>query len=394
MIRHLWEQGAIRTVVIILVACMLLLGIYSVACFLPCGRVIFSLNTEQVATTTVPVVAEEKPRITHIATPPAVKAVYMTACIASEKKLRNKVLAVIDGTEVNSLVIDYKDYSGTISYASTSLQAKGSGQGCRIQDLPEFIAELHAKGIYTISRITTFQDPSYAKTHIDVAIRSKTNPNTTWKDVHGLAYIDPGATDYWDHVVDMAKESYAIGFDEVNFDYVRYPSDGKLTDMLYIKTASSTKATVLKSFFSYLHSRLASTSIVTSADLFGLTTSAEGDMGIGQVLENAFPYFDYVAPMVYPSHFAAGFEGFAKPAEHPYEVVHASMVRGVERAVAASTTPLKLRTWIQAFDLGAIYTPDMVRAQMQATYDSSLTSWMIWNASSSYKKDYLLPSSP
>ena len=208
-----------------------------------------------------------------------------------------------------------------------------------------------------------------------------------------MAYIDPGARPYWDYVVDMAKESYAIGFDEVNFDYIRFPSDGNLDDMLYMRTASTSKAEVLKGFFSYLHSALASTSIVTSADLFGLTTSAEGDMGIGQILENTLPYFDYIAPMVYPSHFASGFQDFAKPAEHPYEVVNYSMLRAVERTIQASTTPFKLRPWIQAFDLGAVYTPDMVRAQMKATYDAGLDSWMIWNASSSYKKDYLLPTS-
>ena len=393
MIRDWWEQGATRIVAIIILACAMLASIYGVVSLLPFGRVVFSLDSQPtiLATTTIRAVADAKPVPTHLETPSAVKALYMTACIASEKKLRDKVVAIALGTEINSIVIDYKDYSGTISYASTTLQPEHFGNGCRISDLPEFIAELHAKDIYTISRITTFQDPSYARAHIDVAIRSKANPSNPWKDVHGLAYIDPGAKTYWNHVVDMAKESYGIGFDEVNFDYIRFPSDGNLSDMLYIRTASTTKADVLKGFFSYLHSALASTSIVTSADLFGLTTSAEGDMGIGQILENALPYFDYIAPMVYPSHFAPGFQGFAKPAEHPYEVVNYSMLRGVERAVEASTTPFKLRPWIQAFDLGAVYTPDMVRAQMKATYDAGLDSWMIWNASSSYKKDYLLP---
>ncbi len=393
MIRDWWEQGATRIVVILIFACCMLVLAYVIVTLLPFGRITFSLESEQVVATSTSLNTQPVFVATHISTPSAVKAIYMTACTASEKTLRDKVLAVIHGTEINSIIIDYKDYSGTISYASTTLQTAHVGKGCRIYDLPEFITELHAKKIYAISRVTTFQDPAYAQAHIDVAIRSKMNPNTTWKDVHGLAYIDPGATKYWNYVVDMAKESYAIGFDEVNFDYVRFPSDGKLADMLYAHTASTTKADTLKDFFQYLHFQLASTSIVTSADLFGLTTSAEGDMGIGQILENTLPYFDYVAPMVYPSHFAAGFQNFAKPAEHPYEVVNYSMIRAVERAIAASTTPSKLRPWIQAFDLGAVYTPTMVRDQMRATYDSGLTSWMIWNASSSYKKEYLLPAS-
>ena len=187
----------------------------------------------------------------------------------------------------------------------------------------------------------------------------------------------------------MAKEAYGIGFDEINFDYIRFPSDGNLADMLISTNASTTKASIIKSFFAYLHEQLASTGMVTSADLFGLTTDVTNDMGIGQVLENTLPYFDYVAPMVYPSHFGLGFDGFKNPADHPYDVVHDSMSHAVERAVIATTSPDKLRPWIQAFDLGALYTPAMVRAQMQATYDSGLTSWMIWNAASIYSKAYL-----
>ena len=396
---RMWEHGATRIIAILILACGILGGTYALMSLLPVGRVTFSLHDTE-ATTTEPVVLVPIPA-SHVHTPQAVKAIYMTACIASERRLRSKVVSVIQGTEVNSVVIDYKDYTGTISYASTTLQGReNNGNGCRISDLPDFIAELHTLGIYTIGRITVFQDPLYASTHVDVAIQSKKKPGTPWKDVHGLAYINPGARSYWDRVVAMAHEAHDIGFDEINFDYIRFPSDGVLSDMLISGNASSTKASILKGFFAYLHEQLtvhnSSTTpvtqrIVTSADLFGLTTSADGDMGIGQVLENTFPYFDYIAPMVYPSHFAKGFNGFATPATHPFDVVRYSMSKAVERAVAASTTPSKLRTWIQAFDLGAVYTPDMVRAQMQATYDSGLNSWMIWNAASVYNKEYLLP---
>jgi hypothetical protein len=127
-----------------------------------------------------------------------------------------------------------------------------------------------------------------------------------------------------------------------------------------------------------------------SADLFGLTTSVTDDLGIGQVLEDAFPYFDYIAPMVYPSHFASGFNGFDKPATKPYEVILISMKKAVERANLASTSPYKLRPWLQDFNLGAKYTPEMVRDQIRATYDSGLNSWMLWNAGSSYQRSALL----
>jgi hypothetical protein len=351
--------------------------------------------------TTTPAV----PVVTHISPPAALKAVYMTACTASVGRLRDKVLTDFDGTELNGLVIDLKDYTGTISYASTTVAVPPGGKGCRIVDLPEFIRTLHARGIYAIARVTVFQDPLYANAHQDLAIGSKSHPERPWHDKNGLSYLDPGAPAYWDYVVSIATEAYKIGFDEVNFDYIRFPSDGDLSDMKPQWSVGRPKSDVVRDFFAYLRETLnpgstapISTStppvairIPMSADLFGLTTSATGDMGIGQILENALPYFDYIAPMVYPSHFASGFQNFAKPAEHPYEVVNYSMARAAERAVAASTTPEKLRPWLQDFSLGTVYTPAMVREQIQATYDSGLTSWMLWNAASSYQKQALLP---
>ncbi|OHA26458.1 MAG: hypothetical protein A3C06_02680 [Candidatus Taylorbacteria bacterium RIFCSPHIGHO2_02_FULL_46_13] len=141
------------------------------------------------------------------------------------------------------------------------------------------------------------------------------------------------------------------------------------------------KSAVLRSFFSYLSRELKKEPIIISADLFGMTTTNNDDLNIGQVLEDALANFDYVSPMVYPSHYPANFLGFANPATKQYEVVKYSMDSAVRRA---STTPFKLRPWLQDFSLGATYTPDMVRTQMQAVYDSGLNSWMLWNASNRY----------
>ncbi len=326
---------------------------------------------------------------THIETPDAVKAVYMTACIGGTPSLRTKMLTLFDGTELNSLVLDLKDYTGTISYRGTKVAVPAGGYGCRIADLPEFITELHARGIYVIARITVFQDPLYAAHNPTLAVQSLSNPSGIWKDKNKLAFIDPGASEYWDYIVSIGKEAYEIGFDELNFDYIRFPSDGNLADASFAQSVGRKKREVLRDFFAYLDLALASTSAPLSADLFGLTTSAYDDLGIGQVLEDALPYFDYIAPMVYPSHYAKGFNGMAKPAEYPYEVVRSSMDHAARRAVLASTTPLKLRPWLQDFNLGAIYTPEMVRAQMQATYDAGLTSWMLWNAANRYQREAL-----
>ena len=131
--------------------------------------------------------------------------------------------------------------------------------------------------------------------------------------------------------------------------------------------------------------------IKISADLFGMTTTNTDDLNIGQILEDALNNFDYVSPMVYPSHYPPTFLGFAKPAEKPYEVVKYSMDQAFTRAINASSTPLKLRPWLQDFDLGAVYTADMVRAQIQATYDAGLNSWMIWDAGNTYTVGAFLP---
>src|SRR3989344_494239 len=144
------------------------------------------------------------------------------------------------------------------------------------------------------------------------------------KDYKGLSWLDVGAPGVWDYIVLLAKESYALGFDELNFDYIRFPSDGNMKDIYYPWSDGYEKPEVLREFFSYLHDKLKLVGAVLSADLFGMTTTNTDDLNIGQVLEVALPYFDYIAPMVYPSHYPPTFIGLGNPAAHPYEVVRYS----------------------------------------------------------------------
>jgi hypothetical protein len=217
-------------------------------------------------------------------------------------------------------------------------------------------------------------------------VQSVSHPGMPWKDKNGLGFIDPNSTAYWNYPVAIAREAHSIGFDEINFDYIRFPTDGDMTDMQFATPPDSTKVQVMTSFFTYIHDHLAPEGIVTSADIFGQTTVERGDMGIGQVLENVLPYFDYVAPMTYPSHFTDGFLGYDKPAKHPGPIIQETMMSAVERAAAIGQSALKLRPWLQAFDLGAIYTPDMVKAQIQGVYDAGLTSWMLWDPANRYNR--------
>ncbi len=343
----------------------------------------------EVSGVTTQVASESAPNsgvaVTHVKTPTAVKALYMSSWVGGTPKLRSKLVNIINTTELNSVVLDIKDATGKISFLAhdPKLTELGSPEN-RIPDIDAFIASMHEKGIYVIGRIAVFQDPYMTALKPEWAIKKKSD-GEVWKDYKGLSFLDPSNEDVRQYTFAIAKESYAHGFDEINFDYIRFPSDGKISDIAYPNTdGKTTRADIIKSFWAELKENLDGTGIVTSADLFGLVTTSNDDLGIGQVLENALPYFDYVCPMVYPSHFASGWGGFKNPAEHPYEVIQESMARAVTRAKAIGEDPLKLRPWLQDFDLGADYGAVEVRAQIKGTYDDELTSWMLWSAANTY----------
>lgn len=332
---------------------------------------------------------ENSESTTHLSTPEPLKALYMTSCVAATPSWRQSLKELIETSELNAIVIDIKDYTGSILFNKNA--------NCYVQDIREFIASLHQSNIYVIGRISVFQDLSYTELYPELAVRTVSS-NAIWRDYKGISFIDVGAKPYWDYILEISRQAYALGFDELNYDYVRYPSDGNMKDANYTwSVASSTRVEMLESFFSYLHDNLEDLGVKMSVDIFGMTTSATHDLGIGQVFEKALPYFDYVSPMVYPSHYPSGWNGFSNPAEYPYEVIKLAMAQGREREVAlniangfATSTPSKLRPWLQDFNLGATYGPDKVQAQIQATYDTGLTSWMLWSAANKYTKEALL----
>jgi hypothetical protein len=367
--------------------------------------------------------------VTHTPLPKAVKAIYMTSCVVGTPSFRDSLVRLIERTEVNSVIIDIKDFSGTLSFAPQHEMLRGAWQAsmCGARDMKEFVALLHEKGIYVIGRITVFQDPYYTGVHPDLAVHKR--DGSVWKDFKGLSFVDVSARGYWDYIIALGEDAYNLGFDELNFDYVRFPSDGNMSDIVFTHTGTMNKQVALETFFQYLNTELsrskrfdsirhektgrASTTPYLSVDLFGMTTTNIDDLSIGQVLERAVPYFDFIAPMVYPSHYPKTFLGLGNPNDHPYKVVHYAMEGGVRR-MSATTTPndafphermgtstpalyikpmydiQKLRPWIQDFDYGGDYDATDVRAQIQATYDVGLTSWMIWAPSNIYTEGALL----
>lgn len=378
--------------VLLIICCSIIIAGFLFLLLKPIKKIHYPDLSTIIGERLVGTVIDSKPEVivTHVETPDPLKAVYLTSWAAGNNKFRKHLFDLVDNTEINAVVIDIKDYTGKISFRvnDPELLQIGSAEN-RIPDIKEFIGQLHDKGVYVIGRISSFQDSYLIKVFPESAVKNKAGD--IWQDYKGVKWLDPGSKQVWDYLVAIGRESYAVGFDELNFDYIRFPSDGNMQDVVYPWSHDRTRREVMRSFFAYLHEQFATSSIPISIDLFGLTTSADGDLGIGQNLTDALAYFDYVAPMVYPSHFAKGFIGIPKPAEKPYEVIKYSMDQAIMRANMASTSPNKIRPWLQAFDLGAVYTPALVRAQIQATYDSGLSSWMLWNAGSVYKKDALMP---
>lgn len=465
------NNGAIRSTIIIIVTFLVFVGLFIYFFNQPTDIKWEDGEEEIQATSSLDLIPEKD---IHLKTPEAVKAVYFTNWAAGTPSFRKHMFDLFDGTILNSVVIDIKDYSGKVSIPMEDewLKSFGSFED-RVPDIREFIEELHKKNIYVIGRVSVFQDPFLSKSRPDLAVIDNRDGGR-WKDSGGMYWVDPTREEVWKYHVSIAREAHALGFDEINFDYIRFPSDGSVktakyynlpkdeivytpvscdgvelpdlnssttADKLLVNTdsntstqisngattdskniisngnryiqskdgnyicvnkngATSTKSTitgkskVIKDFFSYLHEELViKDGIPISGDLFGQVTSDMGDMGIGQVLENAMPYFDFICPMVYPSHYIDGFIGISKPATKPYEIVKYAMQMAVDRSEKASSSPMKMRPWLQAFDLGAKYTPSMIQDQIRATYDVGLNSWILWNAGSKYDKTALLEES-
>ena len=323
--------------------------------------------------------------VTHIKTPEHVRALYMSGWVAGSESFRNSIVKIIDETEINAVIIDVKDSTGRVSFSTNDplIQKIGSSEN-RIRNIRALTALLHSKNIYIIGRISTFQDPYLTKLKPEWAVK-KMSDGGVWKDRKGLSFLDPTNKSVHEYILTLAKYSYGEGFDELNFDYIRYPSDGNMKDINYNLASGKTRADNMEAFFKYLSTEIKKdVNIPISGDVFGLTTESNNDMGIGQVWEKAVPYFDFLCPMVYPSHYPPGHAGYKNPALYPYEVVNRALVGAVAKTKASGQSISKIRPWLQDFDMGATYTKELVRAQIKATYDNGLNSWMLWDPSNKY----------
>ncbi len=340
------------------------------------------------------VVPPQRGTVEVILRPQAVKAAYLTYFGVGDRGIRTRVLDLAERTELNAVVIDVKGDRGWIVYPTGVEPALAAGaQGpATLRDFDALMADLKARGVYTIARIVTFKDNILAHARPDLAIID-TRSGGLWIDNERLAWVDPFQEEVWDYNIAIAREAVRRGFDEVQFDYVRFPTDGRLGVARYAKpNTKETRLPAIAGFLERARRGLGPLGAFVAADVFGYTAFNENDTDVGQRIEELTPHLDFISPMVYPSGYHKGIPGYANPVQHPYQVVFES-VRLIKKR--AAHTQVRVRPWLQdfrdyAFDRRPFGVSE-IRAQIQGADDAGAAGWMLWNPRNDYTGAALRP---
>jgi hypothetical protein len=319
--------------------------------------------------------------------PHAIKAAYLTYYGVGDRGIRSRVLDLTARTELNAVVIDVKGDRGWILYKTEVEQAIAAGaQGpATLKDFDGLMADLKARGIYTIARIVVFKDNVLATARPDLAIID-TRTGKPWMDNEKLAWVDPFREEVWNYNIAIGQEAIRRGFDEVQFDYVRFPTDGKLGAAKYARPVNKeTRLPTVAAFLGKARRELGASGAFVAADLFGYTAFNENDTDIGQRIEELAPHLDYICPMVYPSGYHKGIPGHANPVLVPGKVVSES-VRLIRKR--ANGTVAHVRPWLQdfrdyAFDR-RIFGVAEIQAQIRGSEEAGGSGWMLWNPRNDY----------
>ena len=322
------------------------------------------------------------------------KGVYLSYYGVADRTIRGRVLELLDRTELNAVVIDVKGDRGFIPYESRIPLARSAGAmgPVRLAAFDDLLAGLKAKGIYTVARVVAFKDDVLARYRPEWAI-ADTTTGSLWLDNERLAWIDPFHEEAWAYPIAVAQEAALRGFDEIQFDYLRFPSEGRLGAARYSQTSTQqSRVQAIARFLRQARAALAPGGSALAVDVFGYTAFNPDDTGIGQRIEELAPLVDVLCPMAYPSAYHVGIPGFPNPVAHPYEVVLETIRRIRARAAHA---PVQIRPWIQdfrdyAFDRRVFGVPE-VRAQMRAALDGGAMGWMLWNPGNRYTAAALAP---
>ncbi|MEO8334348.1 MAG: putative glycoside hydrolase [bacterium] len=335
-----------------------------------------------------------QPPLTPIERPPVLRGLYVNRWAALGERMW-ELIAVARRTEVNALVIDVKDDRGLVLYRSSVALAKEIGADTTMpvsaRRIRGILDTMRSAGIFPIARIVVAKDPLLANAKREWAVQRRSD-GTPWLDSDGKPWLDPHQRAVWAYAADLAAEAVALGFSEVQFDYVRFPDDPRLVRETRFPLAKGrVRATVIREQLAYLKERVAKLKVPMAIDVFGLTTTDSTDMGIGQRWEQFADQADIVLPMTYPSHYARGTYGISNPNASPYATIDHAMKDAKARNASVNPAPM-IVPWYQDFTMGAPrYGTTQVRAQMQAGYDNGVRSWILWNAGSKYTLSALRP---
>lgn len=324
---------------------------------------------------------------------PKVKGIYVTGNVAGSERMED-LIALVDATELNTMVIDVKNDEGEITWKmeTSSVQAMGNGVAY-IKDIHALMTVLKQHNIYTIARIICFKDPVFAQNHIDCALKKPDGSFVT--DAYGLAWVNPYQEAVWNYLTEIALAAADVGFDEVQFDYVRFPigSDADAADYGVDRTIV-TKEQAISGFLSYACERLHEKGIAVTADVFGTVIGSEIDIErVGQNYTALGNVVDVLSPMVYPSHYGPGVFGFDVPDAHPYDTVYQALLLSQEalkqNTEDQSQSTVIVRPWLQSFTATWVkghisYGEKELQEQIQAVYDAGYEEWILWNATCRY----------
>jgi len=317
------------------------------------------------------------------------KALYLSSFGATHNGIMGNAKELIRTTEVNALVIDIKMDRGQIAFATSNPIANriGAQKLILFKDIKSFVRELHKEGIYAIARIVTFKDTPLISANPQWGVRR--SDGSLFQDKEGLYWIDASRRDSWNYVISIASEAASAGFDEIQFDYIRFP-DAKGV-VFSVPNTEAERVKAIAGFLERARTELIPYNVFISADIFGYTSWNDQDTDIGQRVDALSPYVDYLSPMLYPSGFHMGIPGYRNPVAANYQIVKQSLDKALEKS---GTSPLAFRPWLQAFRDYAfdrrIYGEHEIREQIRASEDFGSCGWILWNPRNVYSSQGLI----
>ena len=317
---------------------------------------------------------------------PIVRALYVNRFAAQSTKRMRQLIQMADETEVNALVIDMKDEFGLNFKTSNAEWARNAGTAGTVRDLRGLLDTLRAHKILPIARLVVFKDSVTARVHPDWTMRRQ--DNSIWRDKQGLAWVNPYHRGLWEYNIGLGEELAKMGFGEIQFDYIRFPEPyASLPKQVFPGSNGVSKPDILAMFLKEANTRYDKLGVRTTADIFGLVTTVNGALEVGQSWEKISPTVDVVLPMVYPSHYPRGSFGIASPNAEPQRVITTAITRARERDQKLGiTTQEHVRPWLQAFTLGKPpYGAAEIEAQKRGTYAAGYDGWVLWSPGSKYE---------